>query len=421
MKQELLHKNKLPEDWKIVELGEVAEFLRGPFGSSVQRSVCVDKGPNTYKLYEQGNVINNDFERGTYYLDEEKFQQLNKFEIKTEDILITCAGTLGRIAVVPKDIEKGIINSVLMRVRLDNSKILTRYFLYYFKSPQFNNKVVSNSFGAAIKNMFATKELKKFRIILPPVSIQKEIVSKLDLQIAQIDLMRKEAEREKESIDNLLQSFLKKEIIDKSNSWKKCKVEEICHLKTGGTPSKNVKSYWENGNINWLSSGDVNKGIIYEVTGKITQEGLDNSNARMLPINSILIALNGQGKTRGTVAILKTESTCNQSIVAFIPKDNNDLDYNFLFYYLKASYTKLRNLTGDNERSGLSMRILNNYEIYFPEIEIQREIIKNIEKFNIEQKNLKEKMEMKLYAISQLPPAILNEVFGKYSIEENGN
>src|SRR3989344_4176036 len=105
--------NKLPDGWKEVGLGEVGTFLRGPFGSSIKKSVCVPKGKNTFKLYEQGNIIRNDFERGEYYLTEEKFQELKKFEIIHGDLAITCAGTLGKIAIVPDNIERGIINSVL--------------------------------------------------------------------------------------------------------------------------------------------------------------------------------------------------------------------------------------------------------------------------------------------------------------------
>ena len=75
----------------------------------------------------------NDFERGSYYLTPEKFEKLKGFEIKSGDILITCAGTLGKIAIVPENIERGIINSVLMRIRIDKSKIDRDYFLYFFK------------------------------------------------------------------------------------------------------------------------------------------------------------------------------------------------------------------------------------------------------------------------------------------------
>lgn len=120
------------QKWPMVELGEVADFKRGPFGSSIKKSVCVPKGKNTYKVYEQGNIIQNDFIRGEYYITEKKFNELFKFELKPNDIVITCAGTLGRIAVAPNNIERGIINSVLMRIRVKKEEIHQKYFIYMF-------------------------------------------------------------------------------------------------------------------------------------------------------------------------------------------------------------------------------------------------------------------------------------------------
>jgi len=166
--------------WPMVELGQVCDFLRGPFGSSIKRSVCVPRGENTYKVYEQGNVIQNDFSRGEYYLSHEQFVELHKFEIKPGDILITCAGTLGRIAVVPENIEPGIINSVLMRVRIKSNTINQKYLVHLLRSQQIQSGIGDKSTGVALKNMFATSELKRFTIPLPPIVIQKEIVAEIE-------------------------------------------------------------------------------------------------------------------------------------------------------------------------------------------------------------------------------------------------
>ena len=174
MRNQLL--SSLPKTWETLKFHDVGEFLRGPFGSSVKKSVCVTKGPNTFKLYEQGNVIRNDFERGNYYVTAEKFKELEKFELSSGDIVITCAGTLGRIAIVPEKIEKGIFNSVLMRIRLNKSRILPQYFLFYFQSPQVQDKIFLKSSGATIKNLFTTETLRNFEVPLPPISIQKQIV-----------------------------------------------------------------------------------------------------------------------------------------------------------------------------------------------------------------------------------------------------
>jgi len=139
--------------WPMVELGEVADFKRGPFGSSIKKSVCVPKGKNTYKVYEQGNIIHNDFVRGEYYITADKFHELSKFELKAKDIAITCAGTLGKIAVAPENIERGIINSVLMRIRIEETQISRKYFVRIFGSTYLQNLISQKSTGVAVNNL----------------------------------------------------------------------------------------------------------------------------------------------------------------------------------------------------------------------------------------------------------------------------
>ena len=186
----LTNAEPLESKYVFTEMGDIAEFVRGPFGSSVKRSECVPLGNNTYKIYEQGNVIQNDFNRGVYYLPEDKFKKLERFAVAPGDILITCAGTLGRIAIVPNGVEKGIINSVLMRVRVDSSKALKEYMVAILKSDLMQNKISNNATGVAVKNMFATSELKRFKIPLPPLNIQSKIIADINNKQNEIDKAR---------------------------------------------------------------------------------------------------------------------------------------------------------------------------------------------------------------------------------------
>jgi type I restriction enzyme M protein len=164
--------------WEMVRLGDVVDLLRGPFGSSIKREVCVKSG---YKVYEQGNVINNDFAIGNYYIDDNRFKLLEKFEIQENDILLTCAGTLGKVAIVPKIIEKGIINSVLMRLRIKDSSILrVKYFLYLLQSRYIQGELIKKSTGVGLKNMRAGKEIRDLQIPLPPLETQQKIAEELD-------------------------------------------------------------------------------------------------------------------------------------------------------------------------------------------------------------------------------------------------
>ncbi len=113
------------------------------------------------------------------------------------------------------------------------------------------------------------------------------------------------------------------------------KLGEISNLMTGGTPLTSKKDKYYGGDIKWLVSGDINKGEIFNCNGRITELALKESNAKILPINSVLIALNGQGKTRGTVALLRTKAACNQSLVSINP-DKDKMIPEFLFYVLKG-------------------------------------------------------------------------------------
>lgn len=144
-------------------------------------------------------------------------------------------------------------------------------------------------------------------------------------------------------------------------------------LATGGTPSTDRQEFWENGTVPWLSSGEVHKKIIRFADGRITDAGFRHSNARFYPAHSILIALAGQGKTRGTVAITEIEVTSNQSIAAVIPNKALVEPY-FVYYYLDSLYQELRSISAGAGRAGLNLSILAKVPIKLPDKPVQERI-----------------------------------------------
>lgn len=158
--------------------------------------------------------------------------------------------------------------------------------------------------------------------------------------------------------------------------WHVKKIGAVCDLSTGGTPSTTNAAFY-GGDIKWLVSGDIHKREIIECKGRITIAGMKASNARLLPINSVMIALNGQGKTRGTVAMLRTSATCNQSLVSITPKPTSGLLPEFLFANLYGRYGEIRRLTSDadNDRRGLNMGIIRDIEVPIAPIAEQQRII----------------------------------------------
>lgn len=158
--------------------------------------------------------------------------------------------------------------------------------------------------------------------------------------------------------------------------WQVRKIGDVCDLATGGTPSRSRPEYF-GGDIKWLVSGDIHQGEICDCEGRITEKGMKSSNAKLLPLNSVMIALNGQGKTRGTVAILRTQATCNQSLVSMSPRQSSGLLPEFLFANLHGRYQEIRRLTGDDDkdRRGLNMGLISNIEVPIAPLPEQKRII----------------------------------------------
>lgn len=159
--------------------------------------------------------------------------------------------------------------------------------------------------------------------------------------------------------------------------WARSTLGAVCDLQTGATPDTGRKDFF-GGAVRWLVSGDINRGDIFECDGRITELALGASNCKLLPIDSVLIALNGQGKTRGMVALLKIPAACNQSLVAIIPLRPDCLSPEYLRLNLKSRYRAIRTLTGGDERRGLNMRLISCFEISIPPLAEQHRIVAKV-------------------------------------------
>ena len=160
--------------------------------------------------------------------------------------------------------------------------------------------------------------------------------------------------------------------------WTWVRVGQICDLQTGATPSRRRPEYF-GGDIRWLVSGDINLGEISGCEGRITKEGLENSNCKVIPKNSVMIALNGQGKTRATVALLRVPAACNQSLVAMIPYSSKVISPEYLFLALKYRYYEIRDITGQKQRRGLNMNLVSELSVPLAPIAEQKRIVAKVD------------------------------------------
>ena len=198
---------ELPEGWEWERLGYLAQYKKGPFGSSITKAMFVPDIPDAVKVYEQKNAINKDATLGSYFISAEKYESLKGFEVFPNDIIVSCAGTIGETFVLPIGMRKGIINQALMKISLFDLETMDFYLTYFdFK---LKSAVQEQGHGIALKNIPPFDVLKKYLIPIPPIQEQHRIVTAVNNLISKVDFINTDSD----AIVNLV-SQIKSKILD---------------------------------------------------------------------------------------------------------------------------------------------------------------------------------------------------------------
>ena len=182
-------KGNFPKEWDVVNteklLKEGKDSIKiGPFGSQLKKDILVSNG---FKVYGQENVYDNDFSIGKRYITKEKFEQLKSCEIKSGDILITMMGTIGSIGIVPPNIEIGIMDSHLLRLRIDHYNFDNKYVSYSLKSNFIQNQIQNLSVGCIMDGL-SSSIIKRLIFLKPSLEEQKKIASVLSALDSKIEI-----------------------------------------------------------------------------------------------------------------------------------------------------------------------------------------------------------------------------------------
>lgn len=159
-----------------LEFGEIGNFVRGPFGGSLKKSIFKKSG---LAVYEQQHAIYEKFTSFRYFVDEEKYQEMKRFEVKEGDLIMSCSGTYGKIAVVPKGSPKGIINQALLKIT-PNKGVSGPFIKHWMQSGLFQSELEKGVGGAALQNVPSVAIMKSIKIHLPQEADQLKILEKLE-------------------------------------------------------------------------------------------------------------------------------------------------------------------------------------------------------------------------------------------------
>ena len=267
---------------------------------------------------------------------------------------------LKKAAVAPFD---GICSGDITVIEAKPDRILPELLPFIIQNDDLFDFAVGKSAGS-LSPRVKWEHLKNYEFELPDMEKQKELAELLWA----MDNTKKSYQKLIAATDELVKSQFMEQFGDATTNPKglpTALIRDVAECYAGATPSTKVAAYWDDATIPWMSSGEVHNGRVSATEKKISQAGYDSCSTKMVPANSVVIALAGQGKTRGTVAITEIELCTNQSLCCIIPNSSVMSDY--LYYHLKLRYEEMRNLAGIAEgRGGLNLKLIQGIRILVP-------------------------------------------------------
>ncbi|EOC3258611.1 restriction endonuclease subunit S [Campylobacter coli] len=404
----------LPQGWEWKSLGEICFITDG-----------THKTPNYIETGIPFLSVKN-ISKGFFDLSDVKYISLEEHNklIKRakpefEDILICRIGTLGKAIKISLEFEFSIFVSLgLLKPKV---KIISDYLVYFLNSYFIEGWINDNKVGGGTHTAKLNLNiLEKCPIALPPLKEQERIVGILDESFAKIDESIKILEQDLLNLDELMQSALQKafnplkdnakENYKLPQGWEWKNLGEIANTSSGGTPSRNKKEYWENGNIKWLKSGELNDGYIDFIEENITEEAIKNSSAKIFQKGTLLIAM--YGATAGKLGILNLDSTTNQAICAFLHKDKNiKFLEKFLFYFLFFLRDKIIKDSFGGAQPNINQTYIKNLQIPLPPLKEQEQIASHLDELSSHVKNLKQNYQAQIKNLQELKNSLLDKAF----------
>lgn len=361
------------DTWEQRKLGEIGSTYTGLSGKSAP-----DFGHGNAKFITYMNVFKNPIADLSMVDSIEVDPRQN--EVEVGDVFFTTSSEtpeeVGMSSVLLEKEGNIYLNSFCFGYR-PTEKIDPHYLAFMLRSDVVREKIVFLAQGISRYNISKNK-MMEITVPLPCLKEQEQIGA----LFSELDNLITLHQHKLDKLNIVKKSMLKKMFPQNgskfpeirfngfTDAWKQRKIGDISTITAGGTPSTAIKSYWYPKQIPWLSSGEVHGKYLFTTNNKISEEGLNNSSAKWIEKGSVLIALAGQGKTRGTAAISRINMTTNQSIAAI--KFTSDIYPDYAFHNLDSRYIELRNVSsGDGTRGGLNKQMLSDLEIMFPSYEEQ--------------------------------------------------
>ena len=288
---------------------------------------------------------------------------------QAEDILISVRAPIGALNYAK---EECCIGRGLAAITPDRNKV-SQDFIYWAlkgKKAELNDKGNGSTFKA-----ISLKILEQ--TMIPDINFEQQ--HKCAENLEKIYGIIQNRRKELLALDDLIKARFVEMFgsIHESTKYPYIAVKDLTDVISGGTPSRDRSEYWYNGTIPWVKTTELQNNVIKNVDEHITESGLAGSSAKMVPIGTVLVAMYGQGKTRGMTAYLGIEASTNQACACILPSEK--IDSMFMWKYFELSYDKLRSLAQGAGQPNLNGNMIKNFQVLVPPIELQKEFVSFVE------------------------------------------
>ncbi|MCB8929380.1 MAG: restriction endonuclease subunit S [Ardenticatenaceae bacterium] len=356
----------LQKDWKELKLTELVSkekysIRRGPFGGAIKKEIFV---PDGYKIYEQKNAIYDDMTLGNYFIDEKKYQELEGFAVQPGDFIISCSGTIGKIAIIPSDAKPGIINQALLKITPNPKVIDSKFFKWLLESPQIQRQMFGFASGSSIKNVKPLNEIRQTKFLVPELGEQRRIAAVLD----KADALRQKRRAALARLDTLLQATFLHMFGDQDVEMVPISEAMAAIIDyRGKTPPKT-----ESG-IPLVTAKVVKDGFIEEPNEFIAEDFYDEWMRRGLPkVGDVVFTTEAP---LGKVAQLKSSRIALAQRIVLLRGNPDFLDNKYLMHALSTPIVRQQieqRATGSTVR-GIRQKELRKVEVPIPQLEKQKE------------------------------------------------
>ncbi len=418
----------------MIEVNLPEEWCFAPLSSAISPDGLISDGDwveskdqdenGNVRLIQLADIGDGDFRnKSQRFMNYENAMRMNCTFLKKNDVLIArMPDPLGRACIYPGVGQEAVTVVDVCLIRTTKAAGLSpKLVMYWINTPDIRNEIEMESSGTTRKRI-TRKKLEAMEFPIPPLAEQQQIVQKLDELLAQVDSLKTRLDTIPKILKRFRQSVLAAAVsgrlteewreINSVNfdSWEPTNLGAVGNVATGKTPKRDQKEYWDNGTIAWLTSSATGNAFTYEAEQFVTEFAVKDSGLKLFKAGTLLLAMYGEGKTRGQVTELKISAACNQACAAITVIESKILR-KFVKLVLQENYEETRKVAVGGAQPNLNLNKVREIPVFVPPLEEQTEIVHRVEQLLAYADQIEQHVKDAQKRVNHLTQSILAKAF----------